>query len=285
MSRRNNRIACGRLGASFPCFLRRAERRAPSAERRASSAAKEFSSGMGTEWRHLPYRSPLTLRGVGSCPRAWRTCDGRQHRERTGWGRGTLGPAGGVGRLEPTMLAPAPEQAAGVYSAGDVSEATAADKTALALTERARYMLNACPKNLTVLELYAHEHEAGWAPWPPSQAAEALGLGTKKRLPHDVPDSPLSARGVPTQSTGDPPGAGCGGSSGTRAAARFYSAMPRVQDPHDRREAARRLLAGEPPCTSGWHRPSRHPRAPRSPNAGGAGVGFAPGRSSKLAIL
>ncbi len=30
------------------------------------------------------------------------------------------------------------------------------------------------------------------------------------------------------------------------AAARYYLSLPRVQDPHDRRESARRLLSGEP---------------------------------------
>lgn len=36
----------------------------------------------------------------------------------------------------------------------------------------------------------------------------------------------------------------------TRAASRYYGGLSRVQDPHDRREAARRLLAGEPPLTA-----------------------------------
>ncbi len=170
-----------------------------------------------------------------------------------------------VGHLEGPALAPPLEQAAGVYSAVDVSEETAPLQTARALAECARYMLQTRPTNLTVLEvegtLYAHEREAGWVPWDRARAAEAILRRTvwllRDRL-KGVSDTPLVAL-VPWLGPrlGEVLSSQAGREAGervlwhyTRAATRYYGALPRVQDPHDRRESARRLLTGEPPCVA-----------------------------------
>jgi len=167
-----------------------------------------------------------------------------------------------VGHLEGPVLAPPLEQASGVYTAADVSDETAPSQTARALAECARYMLHTRPTNLTVLEvagvLYAHERESGWVPWEKARAAEAILRRTawllRDRL-HDIPDSPLVALSPwlgprLREVLSSPEGREAGGRvlwHYARAASRYYAGLPRVQDPHDRREAARRLLSGEPP--------------------------------------
>lgn len=168
-----------------------------------------------------------------------------------------------AGRLEAGMLLPALEQASGVYAPGDVSAETAPGQASRALAECARYILHGRPTNLTVLELgsqlYAHEHEAGWVPWERARAAEAiLGRAARALSIHirDTPGSPLAAlRPWLGPRLGEVLASPEGREAGervlwhyTRAASRYYAALPRVQDPHDRRESARRLLAGEPPC-------------------------------------
>lgn len=165
-----------------------------------------------------------------------------------------------VGHLDPLMLAPALEQAAGVHAAGDVGEETARAQAARALTECARYMLHTRPANLTVLDvegvLYVHEREAGWVPRPRILAGEAIlrraawALATRLR---GAPKSPLAAL-TPwlTLRLDEVLSSPQGREAGMRvlghyamSASRYYGGLSRVQDPHDRRESARRLLAGE----------------------------------------
>ncbi len=170
-----------------------------------------------------------------------------------------------AGHLVASMLAPALEQASGVYALGDVTEDTARAQVSRALAECARYILHSRPTNLTVLEadglLYAHEREAGWVLWDQAQAAEALLRRTAWVLNnelHDIPGSPLVAlRPWLCERLPEVLSSQTGREAGervlwhyTQAAARYYGALPRVQDPHDRRESARRLLAGEPPCVA-----------------------------------
>ena len=166
-----------------------------------------------------------------------------------------------AGHLDASMLIPALEQASGAYAAGDLREEEAPGRAAKALAECARYILHARPTNLTVLErggeLYAHEHEAGWVPWPRARAAAAIlqkaAWVLNDRL-HGVPSSPLVALRPWLQGRRlaevleSPQGAEAAERvlwHYTAAAARYYGALPRVRDPHDRREAARRLIAGE----------------------------------------
>ena len=166
-----------------------------------------------------------------------------------------------AGHLVMAMLAPALEQAAGVYSRRDVSEETAVDRASRALAECSRYMLHTRPANLTVLEvggrLYAHEHEAGWVEWPRERAASALLRRAASALDdrfYDMPGTPLVAlrpwfgERLP-EVLSSPSGREAAErvlSHYAAAAARYYGSLPQVQDPHDRKESARRLLAGEP---------------------------------------
>ncbi len=167
-----------------------------------------------------------------------------------------------AGHLNGAMLAPALEQASAIYSPSDVEERTAAAKASRALAECSRYILHSRPKNLTVVEvggvLYAHERVAGWVPWPRDRAASALLGRAASALDnhlHDAPDSPLVLlRPWLRERLPEVLLSSFGQEAGERvlrhystAASRYYSALPRVQDPHDRKEAARRLLAGEPP--------------------------------------
>ena len=166
-----------------------------------------------------------------------------------------------AGHLKGAMLAPALEQAAAVYSPSDVEEGTAVEKTSRALAECSRYILHTRPKNLTVMEvrgeLYAHEREAGWVPWPRERAAVVLLRRAAAALDnhlHSAPASPLVAlrpwlRERLPEVLSSPSGLEAGARvlhHYAASAARYYPSLPRVQDPHDRRESARRLLAGEP---------------------------------------
>ncbi len=167
-----------------------------------------------------------------------------------------------VGHLNPQMLASALEQASGVYSEGDVREGTAVGQVSRAMAECARYMLHTCPTNLSVVEVegevYAHEREAGWVPWPRDRAAEAIlrraSWAIDSRL-RDVPDTPLVAlrpwlRERLPEVLSSPQGREAAERviwHYAQAASRYYSALPRVQDPHDRKEAARCLIMGEAP--------------------------------------
>jgi len=165
-----------------------------------------------------------------------------------------------AGHLEASMLIPAMEQASGIYSASDVSDQTAQSQASSALAECARYMLHGRPTNLTVVdtgeELYAHEHVAGWVPWSRTRAAEAILRKAARTLINclrSAPDSPLMAlRPWLCARLDEVLSSREGREAGskvlwhyTRAASRYYGSLQRADDPHDRREAARRLLVEE----------------------------------------
>jgi len=169
-----------------------------------------------------------------------------------------------AGHLTPTMLIPALEQAAGVYSPQDINEGTAPGQASRALAECARYILHSNSENLTILPaggevVYAHEHEAGWAVWPREKAAEALlrrAAAVVEAKMKWIPETPLAGlRPWLRERLVETLGSREGRSAGERvvthyaaAAVRYYSSLPRVNDPHDRKEAARRILQGEAPC-------------------------------------
>ena len=163
-----------------------------------------------------------------------------------------------AGHLDPPMLIPALEQASGV----GLRPGEEVDKAARAIAECSRYILHNRPINLTVLPIgegrvYAHEREAGWAVWASDRAAAALLRRSAAEIDsqlHDAPESPLVAlrpwlRERLEEVLSSPQGRATGEwvvRQYTAAAARYYSSLPRVQDPHDRKEAARRIVLGEP---------------------------------------
>lgn len=167
-----------------------------------------------------------------------------------------------AGHLDPPMLIPALEQASGVFSPGDIHPGEEVEKAARAIAECSRYILHNRSINLTVLpigegQVYAHEREAGWAVWASDRAAAALLRRSAAEIDsqlHDVPESPLVAlrpwlRERLEEVLSSPQGRATGEwvvRQYTAAAARYYSSLPRVQDPHDRKEAARRIVLGEP---------------------------------------
>lgn len=167
--------------------------------------------------------------------------------------------------LRSSILAAALESASGVYAAADLRKETATDQTARALAECARYILNSRPKNLTALPhgtpgtVLVHERNAGWIPWPREVAAEAILRRAAAVLDdqlYEAKTSPLVAmrpwlrERLPEVLTSP-----SGREASERviahwliAADRYYRALPRSSNPLDRKEAARRILAGEGPC-------------------------------------
>lgn len=167
--------------------------------------------------------------------------------------------------LKSSMLAAALEAASGVYAESDVQEETAVDQTSRALAECARYLLHARPKNLTVLPhgvpdlVYVHERDLGWIEWPRAAAAEAILRRAAAVLDdqlYEAKASPLTAmrpwlrsrlREVLTSAAGRE-AAERVIAHWLASATRYYGSLPRTTNPHDRKEAARRILAGEGPC-------------------------------------
>ena len=166
-----------------------------------------------------------------------------------------------AGHVDAAMLMPALEQATGIYSPHDASEDRAPGQAVRAITECARYVLYNNSENLTVLEangrLYAHEHEAGWVEWARERAAAALFNRAAAILASKLREEPATPLVALRPWLGEKLPEVLASPQGTEAAARvlahyaaaaarYYSALPRVQDPHDRKESARRILSGEP---------------------------------------